>query len=245
LDLIIDIGNTKTKIAVFNINKLIYRKEVISNSEKELASILSKYSGICSAIISSVKNDDKFFDKYLSLKKVHYIRLSHTTPLPFKNLYQSRQTLGQDRIAIAAAACSLFPVENVMAIDTGTSITYDFVNNRNEYLGGGISPGLQMRFWALHTFTDKLPLINFETDKLPLLVGRNTEEAILSGVLNGMVAEIDGLIDAYRITFGELKVILGGGDYKYFDKRLKNSIFARPNLVLEGLKKILDFNDEN
>jgi type III pantothenate kinase len=125
-----------------------------------------------------------------------------------------------------------------MVINAGTCITYDLVNCENEYLGGAISPGTTIRFKALHTFTDKLPLI--ENSMPPTIVGKTTQECILSGVMNGALAEMDGMIDFFRSQYPDLKIILSGGDAKYFDNRLKNSTFAFPNIVLNGLNIILD-----
>jgi type III pantothenate kinase len=134
-----------------------------------------------------------------------------------------------------------FPNQDVLVIDAGTCIKYDFVNKANAYLGGSISPGLQMRFKALHTLTEKLPLVQ-PVLNVDYLIGSSTEEAILSGVLNGCIAEIDGIIQQYKSNYKNLKVVLSGGDSIYFDKTLKNSIFASPNIVLEGLNAILDYN---
>jgi type III pantothenate kinase len=135
---------------------------------------------------------------------------------------------------------SFFPGRNVLVISTGTCITYDFINNRKEYLGGAISPGMEMRFRALHTFTGRLPLISVKDTHE--LIGNNTAKAILSGVVNGMIGEIEHVAGQYLHLYPDLKVILSGGDLNYFDKRLKISIFAFPNIVLHGLYQILEFN---
>jgi len=150
--------------------------------------------------------------------------------------------LGKDRVAAAAAATTIFPGENVLVIDAGTSITYDLITKNGTYLGGGISPGIMMRFKALNTFTGKLPLIT-EIDDAPL-IGNDTPSSIKSGVLNGVLAEVNGIIDSYSNRFDTLKIIISGGDYKYFDKKLKNSIFATPNIVMQGLLEILKINED-
>ncbi len=169
--------------------------------------------------------------------------MTSLTKVPLINRYKTPETLGKDRLALAVGAVTKFPGENILAIDAGTTITYEFITNNNEYLGGAISPGIKMRFKALNNFTGKLPLITeIETDHL---IGHDTKTSIQSGVLNGVIKEIDGIIDEYKNRFGALKVLVTGGDYIYFVKKLKNSIFATPNLVLEGLNKILIFNEGN
>jgi len=168
------------------------------------------------------------------------LELDTSTLLPITLNYKTLETLGKDRIALAVAAAQLYPHKNVLIIDAGTCITYDFIDKHKEYQGGSISPGIQMRFKALNTFTDKLPLIN-PTDNVELL-GKSTSESISSGVMNGVYSEIDGIIDKYKINFPDIEVILTGGDIIYFDKKLKNNIFANSNLVLKGLNMILDYN---
>jgi len=171
-----------------------------------------------------------------------WIILDNQTPLPIKNNYQTPETLGKDRLAAVTGAYQLYPGQNVLVIDAGTAVTYDFINHKGEYAGGSISPGLTMRFRALHTFTTRLPLL--QAEEISYLTGCNTRESILSGVMNGLRIEIDGIIDQYSILWPSFQVILTGGDAKYFEKILKNSIFASPNLVITGLKLILDYNLE-
>ena len=243
LRLIIDIGNTRSKVAVFSKKQLqklwVYDRLTV----KHLSQIVNDYSSIRSAILSAVTYYPKEIDLFLH-HHFYYLKLDITTPLPFKNLYQTPQTLGKDRIAIAAAAQAFAPGKNVLVIDAGTTITYDLVNHKGEYLGGAISPGLQMRLKALHTFTGKLPLVS-QLNTIPPLVGNDTMSSIASGVLNGITVEMEGMISAYSKQFPELQIVLSGGDEKYFDKRLKNNIFALPNFVLQGLMEILDFNEKN
>ncbi|MBK6986183.1 MAG: type III pantothenate kinase [Bacteroidetes bacterium] len=163
------------------------------------------------------------------------------TKIPLTNLYQSASTLGSDRLAASIGAYYLYPNANVLVIDAGTCIKYNFTNSKNEYLGGGISPGIQMKFKALQTFTSKLPLVEVDFSYNEL-IGNNTQNSILSGVLNGTIAEIDGVIDYYKLKFTDTICVLTGGDSEYLAKRLKNSIFAHQNLVLKGLNDILNFN---
>ncbi len=242
LKLIIDIGNTRSKVAVFSDD---HPEEVTvceTLSVNCLDKMVKKYPAIRSAILSAVKDYPEAVDRYLEAR-FYFLKLNEKTPLPIKILYKTPRLLGKDRIALAVAARSVFPGQNVLVIDAGTTITYDFVNEEGEYPGGAISPGIRMRLKALHTFTGKLPLIEAD-DTMPDWVGNDTPGAILSGVLNGVVAEVQAFIDAYRKRFSPLQIVLSGGDEKYFDKRLKNNIFAHPNFVLTGLKEILDFNEE-
>jgi type III pantothenate kinase len=166
---------------------------------------------------------------------------SAETKIPLKNLYRSVSTLGSDRIAASVGAYFLQPDKNFLVIDAGTCIKYNFTNAQNEYLGGGISPGIQMRLISLHEHTSKLPLVKLTEDPIDL-IGENTEQSILSGVVNGVISEIDGIIDGYQNRFPGILVLLTGGDSEFLAKRLKNSIFAHQNLVLKGLNDILNYN---
>jgi type III pantothenate kinase len=169
------------------------------------------------------------------------MELSALTNIPVTNFYKTPDTLGKDRLAGIVAAHSLYVKENVLVIDAGTCITYDLITTKGEYYGGSISPGLNMRFKALHTFTEKLPLVsllNFEE-----LIGTDTNTSILSGVINGLIAETDAIIERYKELYSALKIIICGGDAQFLVDRLKNSIFAVPELVLIGLNEILDYNE--
>lgn len=152
------------------------------------------------------------------------------------------ETLGKDRLAAVIAASNIFPGSDLLVIDAGTAITYDFINKDREYHGGSISPGINMRFKALNTFTGRLPLI--DPEPFDQLIGLNTHEAILSGVMNGARYEMNGIIEDYQLKFPHLKTILTGGDAIYFDKKLKSNIFVSSNLVILGLKLILKYNFE-
>lgn len=195
------------------------------------------------AIIGSVVDDiNEFHEKLNAILPAQLFQT--TTPIPFKNCYQSAATLGSDRIAAAVGAFTLYPSCNVLVIDAGTCIKYNFTNNHNEYLGGGISPGLQMRFKALHQFTSKLPLVEFNSETISL-IGNTTQQSIISGVVKGTIAEIDGIINEYKNQYPDLVCVITGGDSEYLCKQLKNSIFANQNLVLKGLNDILNYNLEN
>ncbi|MBN2616164.1 MAG: type III pantothenate kinase [Bacteroidales bacterium] len=240
--LIVDIGNTRTKLALFH-NDLLTDLRVFEKPDTGfIEQMLEKYPDVQGCILSAVRVYPREIDELLK-RQGFFIQLNKSTPLPFQNKYKTPGTLGKDRLAIAAGAQAQFPEQNVLTIVAGTTVTYDFINCDGEYLGGNISPGLHMRLKALHTFTDQLPLIELMDSDIEL-IGTTTETAILSGALHGMAAEMEGMIHRYQNKYKSLKIIFGGGDYKYFDKRLKNNIFATPNIVLKGLKEILDFNEE-
>jgi len=192
------------------------------------------------AILSSVKPVDEELIQFLSKNLELFIELDQHTPLPIENLYETPETLGKDRIAAAVGANELFPGQNVLIIDAGTAITYDVVSEKNEFLGGNISPGLQMRFKALNQFTGKLPLINY-SDEFQL-IGRNTEEAIRAGVQNGILYEIERTIETFNRNYENLQIVMTGGDSIFFDKKLNYSIFVHFNLTLIGLNRILEHN---
>ncbi|MBU0764140.1 MAG: type III pantothenate kinase, partial [Bacteroidetes bacterium] len=204
------------------------------------AEMTEKYPDILRVILSSVKDIAPELPEFLKLRFPLYIELSRTTSLPFINKYKTPQTMGKDRIAAVAGAQALFPSSCVLVIDAGTAVTYDFINSAGEYMGGNISPGLSIRFRALNAFTGKLPLVE-KREKHPFLA-TDTEEAIVSGVQNGLLFEMDAYIDEIRNRYRDAKIILTGGDCNFFDKKLKNTIFAEPDLVLTGLNKILEFN---
>lgn len=192
------------------------------------------------AILSSVKPVEEELIRFLSQNFQLFIELDHHTPLPIENLYETPETLGKDRIAAAVGANELFPGQNILIIDAGTAITYDVVSEKNEFLGGNISPGLQMRFKALNQFTGKLPMINY-SDEFQL-IGRNTEEAIRAGVQNGILYEIERTIETFNRNYENLQIVMTGGDSIFFDKKLNYSIFVHFNLTLIGLNRILEHN---
>jgi len=242
MKLVIDIGNTLSKVAIFDGTDIVELNTTKKISVDYFHNLLENLQDIQSSIIAHVADIDIQIINYLA-SNLNLIVLNETTPLPFINKYETPSSLGYDRIAAVAGASGIFPNENVLVIDAGSCITYDFITSAKEYIGGGISPGLKMRFSALNTFTGKLPLINSDPEKSVKLIGTDTKKSILSGVQNGVLHEVDGIIDAYKMLFPGLKIVLSGGDYKYFDKTLKNNIFAIPNIVLRGLNRILDFNE--
>jgi type III pantothenate kinase len=239
MNLAIDVGNTRVKIAVFEKDKLV--ELFVFNKTKilsEIKDILKKHE-ISTGIMSNVASiSDSKLKKIKNLVQIHII--SSLTEVPFKNLYKTPETLGVDRIALVAGAVSQFSGHNVLVIDAGTCITFDFVNSEGEYIGGAISPGLKMRFNSLNHFTANLPLL--EKDDLIDFIGKNTKESMNSGVINGVIQEIDGVINQYKKKFLDLTVVLTGGDTNFLAKQLKSSIFANQNLLLHGLNKILILN---
>ena len=242
MNLVIDTGNTRVKAAVFERSRLV-ELAVFSKKEifKKLKEIKEKFK-VVNSVISSVADfsdeERKKLDELLTP-----LFLNSETKIPFINRYETPKTLGVDRIALAAAAVDQYPGKNVLVIDAGTCITYEFITKDKEYLGGGISPGIEMRYKALNKYTSKLPLkqaFQFEG-----LIGANTTDSIHSGVINGVCNEIKGLIYEYKSKFEDLTVVLTGGDTKFLEEQLKSVIFAQPNFVLEGLYTILIYNLAN
>ncbi|PKD19715.1 type III pantothenate kinase [Salegentibacter salinarum] len=240
MNLIIDVGNSAVKSAVFQDAKLL-RSYVFSFEKfsEKFQQIKKEHPKITFSMLSSVIKDTSEIEKMLK-KETELFVLGENTKLPFKNKYASPQTLGKDRLALVAAGAKEYKNKNLLIIDAGTCITFDFKNDKDEYLGGAISPGLHMRLKALHNFTAKLPLVELEENVA--LIGNSTQESILSGVLNGVLAELDGIIDRYRADYKYLTIILTGGDTQILSKRVKNGIFANPNFLLKGLNYILEFN---
>ncbi len=233
-----DFGNTLTKVAVFCGDDLVEHFSTDTLKINQLAALREKY-GINQAIYATVVDVESDINDFLE-HHFNTIKLDHNTPVPLKNCYETPETLGSDRLAMVAAAHHLYPCQNCLVVGAGTCITYDFIDARGHYLGGAISPGIMMRIKALHTFTSKLPLVSIE--KNAALTGTTTAGSICSGVLNGSISEVEGIINRYRDHYKELKVIISGGDMNYFHKTLKSSIFAASNLVLTGLNVILNFN---
>ncbi len=228
------------KFAVFD------RKQMLIDQISTSGLFLSKvkelfelYPKIDYAIISTVDDMSNKESEIVSLFcKVHV--LNHESKTPFKNSYATPKSLGVDRIALATSAFYYNPRGNTLVIDAGTCITYDMVNDYGEYLGGAISPGVTMRYWAMHTKTAKLPFL--EPTEIIDFIGNSTEKSMHSGVINGLVNEIDGAIDQYRKRFEHLTVILTGGEAHFFAKSLKNTIFANSKFLLEGLNYLLEYN---
>ncbi len=240
MNLIIDVGNTNGKIAVFNHNKIIEAATIkTSNTINRINIFTQKYNSINRAIISNVStSDNQEIKENLSLESIYF--LSENLKLPFINLYKSKETLGSDRIALASAVIKNYPNSNVLVIDAGTCITMDFIDKNGNYHGGSISPGIDMRYSSLSNYTSNLPKL--EKTYPSNIIGSSTEESIHSGIVNGVVFEIRESISEYQRKYKDIKVILAGGDSVFLSKPLKISIFANQNFLLEGLNFILNLN---
>jgi len=244
-NLVIDIGNTLSKVALFN-NRTLLRIEQISNLDINSLDNFLKAEKLDNAIISSVKTGIEQVEEYLK-QQTRYIQFTASAPSNVINLYKTPLTLGLDRYAAVIGAQAMFPGENCLVIDAGTCITYDFISSERIYSGGSISPGIKMRFKAMHQFTEKLPLVEpeFYADDL----GSDTRTSLLTGVQRGVVYETLGFIGSYDSKWSALNVILCGGDVKFFDTALKSSIFAHtlktePHLVLIGLNEVIHYNND-
>ena len=236
--LIIDFGNTLTKMAVYSGEEEIFLSSIQNLTTNDLEKVRQQFAPKYAIAAGVVAMPDEV-RKYLT-KNFCFTEFTHLTAIPIQNLYKTPETLGLDRLAVAVFAGVTFTGTACLVIDTGTCITWDFVDADGRYHGGGITPGLTMRYKALHTFTERLPLVtdqNFEG-----LVGTTTQESIQAGVAVGIVAEMEGIIQRFMLNYPNLKVLITGGDRNFFAEKLKSNIFAIPNLVLKGLNIILDFN---
>jgi len=242
MNLILDAGNTLVKIAVYEGGSCVFFDKIVNeNFYQEIAKIFKKHPKIDHAIASSVGFLEKTALNLLQeFCNLHV--LTHTSITPLENKYVTPETLGVDRIALAVAAYYLYPQKNVLIIDAGTCVTYDILDSGGVYLGGAISPGVYMRYKALHNQTSKLPLLT-TTDFLDF-IGDSTENSIHSGVINGICNEITGVINQYSSRFKDLTVILTGGDAQFLSKRLKNTIFAHSKFLFEGLNYLLEYNKD-
>lgn len=238
MNLAIDVGNNQTKIGIFDGDRIRQYQNYHALTLQDVKELFDAYP-IKNSILADVAFYESTIDDFLRRHSL-FIKLTPNTPLPFVNKYLTPDTLGKDRMALAAAAVDLFPYRDVLVIDAGTCLTYEMVNQQQEYLGGSISPGLSMRLKALHHFTAQLPLIKKE--HISYLIGKDTQQSILSGVINGMAGEINYFISEHHKLYPELTVLLTGGDAPFFETRINYRIFAVPHLVLRGLNKILLHN---
>lgn len=239
MNLIIDQGNTVTKVAIFKADVLVetFLYEVFDAGV--CASLLSTRA-VRRCVFSTVINSSEEVLSYLKNKIPHFLFIDEKVRLPIKNSYKTPETLGKDRLAAAVAANGMFPKENVLVVDVGTAITYELVDSNANYLGGNISPGISMRFKALHKFTDSLPVVD-RFGELPEL-GCDTETAIRAGVIHGVVYEIKSYITLLKEKYENLKIILTGGHTRYIESQLDIKVFVDINLVLKGLNRILNYN---
>ena len=240
MNLIVDIGNSSVKLAVFENQVLTFLyREKANDLERSVLKILNRFPKIEQIFVASVVAfDSSHFSKIFSSYKLLF--LNSKIKFPFKNLYQTSETLGPDRVALVSAAVFKYPNQNVLIIDAGTCITYDFLDAKSNYYGGAISPGIKMRYRALHENTGRLPLLEPITPSY--FIGDSTQNCIHSGVVFGVVNEIEGVISSYKSNFSDLTVILSGGDSDFLCKQFKISIFAISNFLLEGLNFLLEYN---
>jgi len=238
--LAIDIGNSRTKFGLFKHRELL-QTTALSNENLEKNKLLFSDYKLDSIIVSSVNTKA---EKKLKLEELNtpLIQLNYKTPLPISIEYETPDTLGKDRIAAVVGAQSLFPDQAVLIIDAGTCVTYDFLTASKRYLGGAISPGVQLRLKSMNQYTNQLPLLIWDHEIMPESIGNTTISSMLSGVINGLLYEMKGFIIDYKRQFPDLKLVLSGGDANFFEKELKNGIFADQNLVLKGLNEILIYN---
>ena len=241
MNLILDFGNTYKKIAVVSGKKIVSLRKQRKFEIKDIVEIAEKYD-IKNAILSSVVNNTEELECYLT-EKYKFIKLSQETKLPIKNAYITKYSLGGDRLACAVAAHKFFPDENVLILQLGTCITSDFITKEGVYWGGSISPGMDMRFKSLKHFSAKLPLIKYHRNHSVL--GRTTKGSILSGVIHGIIAECNYLIDYYTSNYDSVKIIITGGHAQTFVNTIKSEVLMFKDLVIFGLNVILKYNVEN
>lgn len=241
--LAVDIGNTKIKAAVFEDDVLLERFVFDKNdTEVTIENIFKSYTEITVSVISSVGKDAP--ELLLELgKRGRLVMIDRDLKYPFTNKYATPATLGVDRMVLSAGAVLLYPGKNRLVIDAGTCVTYDFIDSNDNYLGGAISPGLQLRYNAMHNFTAKLPLLYPEMPKE--YIGDATAGSMHSGVVNGMLYELEGFVEQYNEQYQGLTIILTGGDADFLAKRLKNTIFANSNFLLESLNLLYLYTIKN
>jgi type III pantothenate kinase len=235
-----DFGNTRLKLAFFREKKLVEVIVIENDATVTIDELIKKYDPQ-KTILSSVINHNPEIENLLA-SKTQFHKLNHLSNLPFTTPVGKPESIGADRLALAAAAVHFFPKQHNLVIGMGSCITYNFINSDHEFLGGGISPGMEMRMKALNQFTAKLPIV--KPDGNVPLIGYDTVTNILSGVVIGMANEIDGFIDQYKDRFGNFNAHLTGGDLVYLAPHLKNQIFADPELIFKGLYAISEVNNQ-
>lgn len=240
MNLAIDIGNTLAKMAVIENGQIVdtFKSECVDC--EYVSAIFDSYPMINGAIMIAASDEYVAIEEFVEGRVSRFIKFTHQTPVPLNNLYGTPMSLGCDRMAAAVGANALYPDSNVLIVDFGTAITIDMVSSKNEYLGGNISPGAATRFRALNYYTKRLPLC--ELTEQTTMIGKSSIEAIQSGVIEGIVYEVEGYILRLSQKYDNLRIIFTGGDGNFFAKRLKNPIFATYDLVVYGLNRILEYN---
>ena len=241
MNLVLDFGNTRAKVAKVEQGEIVAVEAFVYDQYVKIEAFIMQNNAYDGIILASVVDiESQPLKNIIASLPQKPLILSHQTPIPIENSYKSPETLGLDRLAAAVGAYNNYPNCNVLVIDIGTAITYDLLSSSGIYLGGNISPGINLRLKALNAYTSKLPLVEANFDSA--LFGKNTIEAIQSGTYQGIVAEIDGIITKIMTIYPNLTVILTGGDANNFAKNLKNAIFVNFNIVIEGLNSILEYN---
>ncbi len=231
--LLFDFGNTRSKCAIYKQNQLV-KYYSFQNFEDFLSlQLLSKWE-ISQVFICAVTNNYEPYAQFLQKNHITTQLFLPTTPIPLANHYNSIATLGSDRLAASIGSFASFPNQNVLTIDAGTCLKYNFVNDKNQYLGGAISPGIKLRYQTLNQFTARLPLLQFD-DSYNKLIGASTQESINTGVQQGAIGEMLYFITQYKNQYPDFKVVITGGDANYFVKHIKMNIFVRPYLIFDGL----------
>ncbi len=239
MNFLLDIGNTRCKAALFQQDTLLHEGVLELTDPLAILRFLDGRQPSAMMISSVIKSLPAFIEDYG--KEHNSLPFTELTPTPLQNKYKSMSTLGSDRLAAGVGAWKRYPGQAIVVIDAGTCIKYNYVSENGEYLGGGISPGIDMRFKALHAYTGRLPEEKAE-EGFYTLIGTTTRDSLLSGVMNGVVQEVEGMINLYMAQYKSPTIVLTGGGAHFFEKRLKNRIFAHPNIVLEGLNEILEYN---
>lgn len=241
--LTIDVGNTNVKVAVFKqfniVEKFVFQK---NNFQNNFQIIFQKHPNHTKAVLASVSKLDEKDIAWLK-NQIEVIEINSDSIFPFKNEYTTPNTLGIDRRVLASGAVLQYPNQHVLIIDAGTCITYDFITNKKEYLGGAISPGLRLRYQVLHDFTAKLPLL--ENNLPDNFIGNSTNQSIHSGVVNGLCYEIEGFISEFSVKNEQFTIILTGGDAIFLADRLKSIIFADENFLLKSLHQLYTYSLQN
>jgi type III pantothenate kinase len=236
MNLVLDFGNTRIKAGLFE--KDMLKKRLVEFDIEVLIDLLKNFQIDQILVATVVELPMETIKEIEKLGNPQFFKA--TTPTPISNFYQSVNTLGSDRLASACGAYQQFKGSAFLVIDAGTCLKYNYTDKNGNFLGGGISPGLAMRFKAMHKFTNKLPLIDFD-ENYHELIGNNTQSSLRMGAQLGMIAEVKGIIEQYRLMDEALNIVLTGGDAAFLQKGLKNGIFADPDLILKGLNSILNY----
>lgn len=243
MNLCIDQGNSRTKVALFKDGRIVKNLIYKSFTSADVERLFSLYP-ITDSIVSSVANIEPAVVNALHRLSKHFILFDHLTPLPIANYYQTPDTLGHDRIASAVGASYLCPDKNLLIVDAGSAVTYDFVSADRKFMGGNIAPGIKMRLTVLNQMTKKLPRIEVEENALRPLFGKNTHEAIAAGVVRGIIFEVKGYMRALKEQNISYEVYVTGGHAPYILSAMKSEVRSEPHLVLIGLNCILEYNKE-